>query len=45
MNFPPRPRARSSSAGALGKDSDTVGVNLIGTEISMMLGTLLAEKV
>jgi len=42
MNFPQNARARSSSAGVLGKDR--VNVNPMGTEISMILGSPLPAK-
>jgi len=42
MNFPRNARARRSSAGVLG--GDRIKVNLMGTEITMILGSLLPEK-
>jgi len=44
MNFPPSPRARSSSAGVLGKDKDKDKGKSEGTEISMNFRTLPAEE-
>jgi len=42
MNFPRNARARGSSAGVLGKDR--IKVNLMGREISMILGGPLPGK-